>query len=435
MTAAAVAPAARPAGERWTRGTLAILVLGLLAGAAIRIALLRAPGLVGDLDQFVLWVHGIAVDGFYRAYDQNLSFPAVMVYVWGALAAIEPAFRTVTDSADPGIRALMKLPASLADFGLALGVAYALRDRPRWAVAAALAIALHPAVVDVSAWWGQYESIYVLAGLVAYLLAVGGRPGLAAVGLAIAVMTKPQALPFVVPFAAWYLARFGVVGAARYAVIGAATSVLVWLPFLAAGGLVAYARNLAEYQGDIFAVLSLRAWNPWWLVQESTGAGEFISDAAVVAGPLTLKALGYLAALLLELIVFLAVLRAPTARGLALGLAAATLVAFTALTTMHERYAYGAIVFLALLLPDRRVLVLWIAFSVVFTLNLLAAIPPTPAIGELLPVFGPLGVVGSLVMTACAAAAVALVMGEGRRAPRPDARGEAAPPDGLAASP
>jgi hypothetical protein len=234
------------------------------------------------------------------------------------------------------------------------------------------------------------------------------------VALAVAVMTKPQALPFVVPFAAWYLARYGFAASVRYGLVGAATAVVLWLPFLAAGGPLNYARNLAEYQGGIFAVLSLRAWNPWWLVQESTGAGQFVGDAAQIAGPVSLRAVGYLSALLLELIVFLAVLRAPTARALALGLAAAALVAFTALTSMHERYAYGAIVFLALLLADRRVLALWLVFGVVFTLNLLAAAPPTPEIGAALPIFGPLGVLGSLVMTACTVASLALVLREGR---------------------
>ena len=408
MTAADLPP------RRWTAAHWAVLVAGLLIAALIRVPLLSAEGLKGDLDQFVLWVHGIVAGGFGRAYDQNLSFPAVMVYVWAALGAVEPAFRTVTDSSDAGIRLLMKLPATLADFGLAAGVAYALRARPWWAVAGALGIALHPAVIDVSAWWGQYESIYVLLGLVAYLLAVSGRPGWAAVALALAVMTKPQALPFVVPFAAWYLARFGWNGAVRYGAIGAATAVAVWLPFLAAGGPLNYAQNLAEYQGDIFAVLSLRAWNPWWLVQESTGAGEFIGDGARIVGPLTLRALGYLSALVLELIVFLAVLRAPTPRGLALGLAASTLVAFIALTTMHERYAYGALVFLALLLPDRRVLGVWLVFGIVFTLNLLAAIPPTPEIGAALPVFGPLGVIGSIVLTVCAAVTIGLSLDERR---------------------
>jgi dolichyl-phosphate-mannose-protein mannosyltransferase len=364
----------------------------------------------------VLWTHGIATAPFSQAYDQNVSFPPVMVYIWGLLAAIEPAFRTVTDASDPAIRALMKVPASLADLGLALGVAWALRSRPGWAVGAALGIALHPAVIDVSAWWGQYESLYALAALIAYLLAVGGRPGWAAVALAVAVMTKPQALPLLVPFAAWFLARFGWTGAIRYGAVGAVVVALLWAPFLTAGGPAAYIRNLAEYQDEIFAVLSLRAWNPWWLVQEAYAGGSFVSDSAAIAGPITLRHLGFAVAALLEGFVFLAVFRAPSARTLALGFAAAALVAFCALTTMHERYAYAVLVFLALLLPDRRVLAVWVVFGAFFALNLLAAAPPTAEIGRLLPVAGPLGIVGSVAITASAVAILALLS---RREPAP----------------
>jgi hypothetical protein len=76
------------------------------------------------------------------------------------------------------------------------------------------------------------------------------------------------------------------------------------------------------------------------------------------------------------------------------------LVAFTFLTTMHERYVFGALVFLVLLIPERRMLALWLAFGVVLTLNLLAAIPPSEQIRALLPISGPLGVAGSLAMVA-----------------------------------
>ena len=99
---------------------------------------------------------------------------------------------------------------------------------------------------------------------------------------------------------------------------------------------------------------------------------------------------------------FVAVLRDPRPRTLILGLAASTLVAFCFLTSMHERYAYGALIFLMLLLVERPVRALAVAFAVVFTLNLLAAVPPTPAIGELLPVSGALGIAGSIAMLAVA---------------------------------
>ena len=396
--------------------------VGLLLAVVVRVALLPTDGLRGDLDQFVLWVHGLATRPFGNAYDQNLSFPPVMVYVWGLLAALEPAFRTVTDAADPAIRAIMKAPASLADIAIGLLVFWELRDRTRWAVVAGLGILLHPAVIDVSAWWGQYESIYVLFGLVAFMLAVRGHSLPAAAVLSVALMTKPQALPFLVPFAAWFLARGGIRRAVPAGIVGAAVVAMLWLPFVAAGGPAAYARNLSEYQGDIFAILSLRAWNMWWLIQEAWGGGQFLSDQTAILGPLTLRHIGFIVTGLLELVVFILVYRRPTARTLALGLAGAVLVAFSFLTTMHERYAYAAVVFLALGIADRPVLGLWMAFSVVFTLNLLAAVPPTDQIGALLPVNGPLGIVGSVAMLAITIAVVLILArstrdGEANREP------------------
>jgi Gpi18-like mannosyltransferase len=41
-------------------------------------------------------------------------------------------------------------------------------------------------VIDVSAWWGQYESIYVLLAVVAFLLAARGHSLWAAAALAVA---------------------------------------------------------------------------------------------------------------------------------------------------------------------------------------------------------------------------------------------------------
>jgi hypothetical protein len=389
---------------------VAILAIGIAVAVAVRWLLLPTPGLPDDLDQFVLWAHGLALNPLGRAYDMNISFPPVMVYIWWVLAATEPAFRTATNSADPAISVLMKLPATLADFGLAAGVAFALRSQPRWAVVGFVAILLHPAVIDVSAWWGQYESIYVLAALVAWLLAVRNHGGFAAVALAVAIMTKPQALPFLVPFAAWYAARYGVARSIRFAAIGAATVAVLWVPFVAAGGPLNYLRNLSEYQNGIFAVVSIRAWNPWWLFQTAYGDGSFIADSAAIAGPFTLRIIGLVITAILEALVFVAVYRHPTPRTLALGLAASTLVAFAALTTMHERYAFGALIFLALWLPERRVRLTWIVFGIALTANLLAAIPPTALIRQLLPIDGALGIVGSVVLTIVTAVTVALVI-------------------------
>ena len=382
----------------WTLGLALALPLLFAAGIAVRLWMWPAPGHVGDMDQFVLWVHGIAVDGWTRAYDQDLSFPAVMAWVWGALAAVEPAFRTVTDSSDPAIRALMKVPASLADLAIAGAIWWWFRDRPRLALVAVGAVLLWPVTWYVSAWWGQYEPIYVLPALLAVLAARAGRPGLVAALLAVSLMTKPQALPFIVPFAAWFLATQGWRGTLRAGVIGFVVAAATWLPFLAAGGPLNYLHNLNAYQNDTFSILSINAWNPWWLLQELRADGAFISDATTVLGPLTFRHLGFVVAVVLGLVVFVGVYRRPTAGHLALGLAAITLTAFVSLTTMHERYAYPAFVFLILALRHRRVVVAWVVFAIAFGLNLFIAVPPL-GLGWITEPPRAIGIVGALVIT------------------------------------
>lgn len=369
----------------------------------------------GDIDQFVGWVHHIAVNGLGSLYSGTdagpVTFGPVMAYIWGLLAAIQPAFATATDASDEAIRSLMKVPASLADLGLAAIVAYAFRDHRKWAVLGAVAILLHPAVVDVSAWWGQYESIFVVSALGALVLAANGRNGPAAALIAVSLMTKPQAVPFLIPFAAWFWAsgyrregpdgvaggaRGGAVELARTGLIGLGTSIVLWLPFIPAGGPAHYLGNLALYQNEVFNVLSVRAWNVWWLVQEAAAGGQFIADDVAFLGPITLRHVGYAVTGGLSLVIAWAIIRDPRPRTLILGLAASVLVFFTFMTQMHERYAYAALIFLVLLLPDQRLRWLWLVVGVVLTLNLLAAVPPTPEIEQLLPVAGPLGVAGSI---------------------------------------
>ena len=411
---------------RWRRVDWVRLGLALLIGVAIRIALLPTDGFRDDLDQFVGWVRHIATSGLGSLYGETaagpVAFGPVMGYVWALLAVVEPGFQTATDASDPGIRVLMKLPVVAADIGLALVVAYVLRERPRWALTGAATVLLHPAVIDISAWWGQYEPIYVLPALAAAVLAINGRNGWAAVAIAVALMTKPQALPLVLPFAAWFWATGGWRAIARAAIVGAVTIVVLWLPFITAGGPMNYLRNLAFYQSDVFGILSLRAWNAWWLLQEAVAGGRFIADDAAILGPLTLRHVGYAIAGLIELGVAIAIVRDPRPRMLLLGLAASVLVAFAFLTQMHERYAYGALVFLALLVAEPRARWLGLAFGVVFMLNLLSAVPPTPEIRALLPVSGVLGIVGSIAMLAITFGSLRL-LAEGR----PDRRGSPAP--------
>ena len=117
------------------------------------------------------------------------------------------------------------------------------------------------------------------------------------------------------------------------------------------------------------------------------------------------------------MLVFLWVWRRPSPQTLAWGIAAAALIAFVGLTEMHERYAYPALIFLMVLFPDRRAVALWVTLGIVYTLNLVAAVPPTPDIGAAIPVDGWLGIAGSVAMTAVMVGTLVGLGGRSLRAP------------------
>lgn len=404
--------ASDPAPVGWRRADWLIVLVALLAGTAIRLWLLPMTGLRDDLDQFVGWVHHIATNGFGTLYGPTdagpVSFGPVMAYIWGALSVIQPMFATVADASDPGIRVLMKLPATLADYGIAALIFSVLRDRPRLAAIGVAAVMLHPVVFYVSAWWGQYESIYVLLGLGAAVAAIGRRNGLAAALVAAALMTKPQAIPFLIPFAAWFWANGGIREVARAALIGSAVIAVLWIPFIPAGGPAFYVNSVREYSSGVFAILSLRAWNPWWLLQEAVVHGDFIADDVPFFGPLTLRHVGYLVTAVLSVLIAIAVIRDPSPRRLFLALAASTFVFFTFMTQMHERYAYAAFILLIPLLDMRAVRWIWLVFGTVLTFNLFSAAPATAAMQRAIPKAGAIPVVGSFLLTICSVATLLL---------------------------
>ena len=145
------------------------------------------------------------------------------------------------------------------------------------------------------------------------------------------------------------------------------------------------------------------------IVQEWLAPGRFVHDQTALIGPLTARYIGYGLTFGMSLLIALRIARDPRPRTLILGLAAATLVSFSFLTSMHERYAYGAVIFLLLLVPERRFRWLSLTLGVVFVLNLLAAVPPTPEVRPILSIGGPLGIAGSLAMLTITAVTMVLL--------------------------
>ena len=223
---------------RWRVALGMAFVVGI--AVAIRAVLMLWDPIRPDMEVYARWAHQIAVGPISQAYTGDLNLPPVMVYIWAALAAVQPAFLTAIDASDLTIRVFLKAPASLADIGLVLAAMWSLRDRPRWALIGGLAVGLQPALFSDSAWWGQTDSLYILPAFIAFLFARAGRPIPAAIALAVSLMVKPQAMIFIIPFAAYALRRLD--RRQLLVSVGAlvATMALLWIPFISAGGPLNY---------------------------------------------------------------------------------------------------------------------------------------------------------------------------------------------------
>lgn len=383
-------------------------------GIALRLWLWTVDGPRAELDAIAGWIHAIAAGGPAGADGAGLPIAPVLAGVWAALAAAEPAFLTVTDASDPAIRALVKVPPSLADLGIAAAVGWWFRDRPWAALAAVTALLLWPVTWAVSGWWGRYDALVVLPAVLAVLTARARLPILVAVLAAVSAMTAPAALVFLVPIGAWFLGSQGLKGTLRGLVVAGVTAVLLWLPWVAAGGAGgpgAYLGSLGERLAGVGAALSDGAWNPWWVVQALGNGGDPVEASTAVAGPLAFRDVGYALAGVFGVAVVVGVLRRPTAQGLAAGLAASSLVAFVCLTGRDPADAYPAFVFLLMAINGRTLLAAWGLFAVALAANLLAAAPPA---GWALPDDPAIGLVGAAVITLVALIAV-LWTGRGER--------------------
>ena len=188
---------------------------GLVAmfGVALLIRLLLAPytGFWGDLAVYRSWVtrlHDVGLHDFYSS-GPPAEYPPGYLYVLWLISHVSTA---------PGYL-LLKLPSIVADLGLAwIAGTYAARLAPqpikeRWPVRTlvAAAVLFNPAVLALSAVWGQVDAVPAMFVLWSLLLLIASPPRLryeiaAFLLFAVAISIKPQSA-FVVPVMLYVLYR------------------------------------------------------------------------------------------------------------------------------------------------------------------------------------------------------------------------------------
>jgi Gpi18-like mannosyltransferase len=346
-----------------------LLILFAL-GLGIRLVVARnSAGLSFDVGLFREWSDRLVQRGAAHFYEPGYfaDYPPGYLYVLWVLGKMSRLLR-----GEPPSVAVLKLPAIVADLGVAMfSSLLAARITPGRSVgrmpltaAAAAAILLNPALILVSAVWGQADSVLallVLAGI--YMLASEQlsltREMCGVSLLAIAIATKPQAvltlpvLAIVVvrrhlglgvsgPRALWSIvARVGL-----YLVLATAIIVAMFAPF---GVGPAEIPGFYRSAGSVYQFTSLWAFNVW-------GAVAFyrpdVGPGAVTVGGVAAYYVG-LAAFTVATIALMvrswrSLAQRVDANAVAVfGAVAVTCAAFALLTRMHERYLYLAVAGLA----------------------------------------------------------------------------------------
>jgi dolichyl-phosphate-mannose--protein O-mannosyl transferase len=383
--AGTVAQSELPEGAR-ERSLVWWLPLLVIAGLMLRLVFIGNEGFKNDVQTFESWALSLAEHGFANFYSNAgfADYPPGYFYVLAIVGHIwEALFRAGDGGHYVILKALIKLPAILADLGVGV-LLYAVVRRfasSAWALGASALYLLNPAVIFNSAAWGQVDSIAAGFALFAiYCLLKSDDSQQRAsywivcgwLSFSYSLMVKPQAaviLPLMIAFAFVDPARrrSRVVGTAIGIVAALALALILTEPFHPSNPVAAFGWLLGryEYGSNVYPYNSVNAFNLWAI------RGHMWQPDSTYIGPVAQYVWGIvLVVAALALIVWRYVQDA-TPRALLEGCAIATLAFFVLATRMHERYSFDAVLFVIACIPlARRYLWSAIALTIVLYLNL-----------------------------------------------------------------
>ncbi len=334
------------------------LGLLLLGGLVIRLFFIGDQGFKNDISSFEAWTITLASHPLAQFYNSTkfVDYPTGYFYI---LWFIGHLFAVISPHNNYDVlRVLVKLPAILMDL-VGGALLYALVRRyadERWALGAAALFVLNPAVIFISASWGQVDSVAAgLALAAAYLLlrsddATDGFAWQIAVGwllLAYSLLIKPQAAVLVPLFVVFAFVsperRARRMAATAVGIVGAIVLAFVLtVPFHpTADPLNALGWLYERYQvgKDVYAVNSVNAFNLWAIVHPF-----WQPDSQLIAvWPQYLWGLVLTGIAVVLILVRYAQARTPQAFIEAAALS--TLAFFMLSTRMHERYLFNGLLF------------------------------------------------------------------------------------------
>jgi hypothetical protein len=349
----------------------------ILASGLIQAAIATMPDTRGDLLLYRLWTRTLVQEGLAAAYwppkstrSQVIDYPPLIPYLfWGLGHGLHAVSPDALKRNQRLLDFLIRVPFIAASLLLALLVYSETRRVAPGAANLALGlIALNPAIIFDTAYWGQADALYALLVAAGLVSLVRGRPEWSWVAIAAAALAKPLGYPFAPLVVLETLKRFGPRRALRCVGPAILFVSLVLLPFFWVGRLSKAVRTLF-LQIDTMPFVSVNAHNLWWLV----GRGTPWTDAS--ARPLDLVSWKALALLLFGAF-FTATLvrlwRSADARGLYVAGASTAFGFFVLAPHLHETHLFCVLPLLALVgVQSRRVRIVFLVLTGTLLANML----------------------------------------------------------------
>jgi len=338
-----------------------ILFLGLI----LRLLLVFQPGFEADVAYWKSWSLAASDKGIvWLTQNTNYNYPAGFALVLWLMAKIyrlfaDPSnFQQYWQTSNYLFLLLSKLPSIICDLVAAWGIYYLLRrpqllnlpkNSSRLALPLAAAFVFHPVVFYDGAWWGQVDSVGVAFVLLALIFVARNQPALATIFIISGFMLKLQVIVFLPLFFLYLWRNFSFKTMVKNLTVAALTYLAWSFPFVLKNNLER-TFYLIYQNADWFPLLSLRAYNLWWLV--AAGKGMEVSDKILTLGITSAKTMGLILFSAFYLLAAGLVLTGKGAKSLLLAFVLAGLAFFLFPTQSHERYIFPAFCFLFLLLPD-----------------------------------------------------------------------------------
>lgn len=277
---------------------------------------------------------------------------------------------------------LLKASSLIFDLGI-IFLVYLILRRLGINISRTLLVGLNIALVYITLWFGQFESVFCFFILLSIIAVLEAKWSLGIVALVLGLNTKPQAIVFVPLVILLFILSYNKISRKQLAKAifgGLITQLILLLPFILDGSLGSLIYEVVLTGAvDKYPEISTGALNAWiFLVGQNNLS---ISSNAIVVGlGMSYKLIGlilFVAAgtlsLLPILIKFLQKeLNSPKTlyelTSLTVGVFSLAFFLFN--TQMHERYAYPAVLFLGIYAALTKRLLPYILISVAFLLNL-----------------------------------------------------------------